>query len=70
MSGTSVSRAIQRVSGWPYQKCLQWWRAHCAELAEGPGTRSERAVALWRQKEAVVSAPREVAAPKAEDEES
>jgi hypothetical protein len=51
MSETSVARAIQRASGWPYEKCFLWLCAHRAEALEGIGTRAERAVALWRRLE-------------------
>lgn len=57
MSDKSQARAVQRVSGWPYQKCLQWVRAGKTVIMKWSIyhaiTNSEAAVKLWKETEGV-----------------
>ena len=57
MSDKSRARAVQRASGWPYQKCLQWVKASKTVImkwgAQYGLSNSEAAVKLWKETEGV-----------------
>ena len=55
MSDKSRARAVQRVSNWPYQKCLEWVKKYKDIIRKHTtaGTQSEAAVDLWRDIEGV-----------------
>ena len=55
MSDKSRARAVQKVSPWSYQKCLQWVRLHKALILKTGAIRtlknSEAAAELWKELE-------------------
>jgi hypothetical protein len=55
MSDKSRARAVQRVSGWSYQKCLTWVRASKSVILKWSMqlgvSNSEAAARLWKETE-------------------